>query len=40
MRLMIYSLLKFINKISKIDRKMSQIDNKFRDNMRLIIKVC
>ena len=37
MRFMIYSLLKSLNKISEIDKKISLIDNKFTDNMRFMI---
>ena len=42
MRFMIYSLLKSVNKISEIDKKISLIDNKesdnkFTDNMRFMI---
>ena len=35
MRSMIYLLLKSVSKISGIDKKIAQIDNKFIDNMRL-----
>ena len=42
MRFMIYSLLKSVNKISEIEKKLSLIDNKepdknFTDNMRFMI---
>ena len=37
MRFMIYSLLKSLNKISEIDKKISLIDNKFTDNIRFTI---
>ena len=37
MKFMIDSLLKSVNKISEIDKKISQIDNKFTYNIRFMI---
>ena len=37
MRSMIDLLLKSVNKISGINKKISQIDNKFTDNMKSVI---